>query len=53
MQMLGPILLGAWGGIELDEHYQTDNLWTTVLTLLGVFSGLYLALKQLIKPSDD
>lgn len=53
MQMLGPILLGTWGGKSLDESYETGNAWTITLSLLGVFSGLYLALRELIKMGND
>lgn len=54
--MLVPILFGYWGGLKLDENYSTGNVWTISLSLLGVFSGLYLSLKQLIvseKESGD
>lgn len=49
MQMLAPILLGYWGGLKLDEAYETERAWTISLSLLGVFSGLYLSLRQLIQ----
>jgi hypothetical protein len=49
-QMLLPILLGVWGGKKLDASYGTGQVWTIILSLFGVFSGMYLAIKQLIKP---
>jgi len=53
MQMLAPILLGTLGGVKLDEKFETENLWTIILSLLGVFSGLYLSLKELIRNNND
>ncbi|MFM7023667.1 MAG: AtpZ/AtpI family protein [Flavobacteriales bacterium] len=52
-QMAGPIILGVWGGMTLDEKFESGNLWTIVLSLLGVVTGLYLALKDFIKPQND
>lgn len=49
MQMLAPILLGYWGGLKLDDAYETGRSWTISLSLFGVFSGLYLSLRQLIQ----
>ena len=50
MQMAITIALFAWLGTFLDKKFETDKpLWTAGLSLLGVFSGLYLMLKQLPK----
>ena len=50
MQMAITIGLFAWLGTFLDKKFQTDQpLWTAGLSLLGVFAGLYLMLKQLPK----
>ena len=50
MQMAITIALFAWLGTFLDKKFQTDQpLWTAGLSLLGVFAGLYLMLKQLPK----
>ena len=50
MQMAITIALFAWLGTFLDKKFETDKpLWTAGLSLLGVFAGLYLMLKQLPK----
>lgn len=51
IQMGVVIGLSAWGGVKLDEHYQNKTpVFTIVLSLLGIFAGLYLALKDFINP---
>ncbi len=52
---MGAIIgLSAWGGVKLDEHYQTKKpYFTIVLSLLGIFAGLYVVLKDVIKRSKD
>ncbi len=52
-QMVIPIILGVWAGKALDEKYQTKNIWTVVLALIGVFMGMYFALKDFINPKND
>ena len=47
--MLAPIVGGVYAGKYLDAKFDT-SVWIIVLSLLGVFSGLYLALKDFIKP---
>lgn len=50
IQMAAVIALFAWLGTFLDNKFETDKpLWTAGLSLLGVFAGLYLMLKQLPK----
>lgn len=45
-----PIALGAWGGKKLDLHFQNSKpVFTVVLSLVGIASGLYLALKDFLK----
>lgn len=51
--MLGPILAGYFGGLKLDEYFETNGGWKIGLTLFGVFAGLYLALKDFITSSND
>lgn len=53
MSMIGPILAGYFGGMKIDELYETGTSWKTGLTLFGVFAGLYLALKDFIVPKND
>lgn len=48
-QMVTTIAVCTWIGVTLDEHYQKENLFTLILSLFGVFSGMYLAIKGLLK----
>ena len=47
--MLGPILLGYYGGGKLDEYFSFSGGLQITFVLLGVFVGIYLALKDFIK----
>lgn len=49
-QMIGIILVTAWGGVKLDKltGWKTP-VFTIVLSLLGVFAAIYVAIKDLIK----
>lgn len=49
-QLVAAILIGVFGGIKLDEWLGTDSAFTIILSLLGVFAGLYLVLKEFLKP---
>lgn len=49
-QLFAAILIGVFGGIRLDAWLGTDPVFTIILSLLGVFAGLYTALKDFIKP---
>ena len=48
-QMLGPILLGYYGGGKLDEYFNLTGGLQITFVLLGVFVGMYLALRDFIK----
>ncbi len=46
--------LGAWGGYKLDQYYNNRNpVFTSILSLLGIAAGLYLVLKDFIKPKKQ
>ncbi|MBT33559.1 MAG: hypothetical protein CMO01_28170 [Thalassobius sp.] len=48
MEMIGAILLGAWIGSLLDDHFQTSRAYfTLVMMLLGVGTSIYLLIKKL------
>ncbi len=49
-QMIGIILVTVWGGVKLDKitGWHTP-VFTIVLSLLGVFSAIYVAVKDFIK----
>ncbi len=47
-QMAAAILLGVFLGRYLDGCWHTDPFLTVGCTLLGVFAGMYLALKDFL-----
>lgn len=47
-QMIGTMLAFVFGGIYLDKWLETGPWGLIVLSLLGVFGGLYVALKDFI-----
>jgi F0F1-type ATP synthase assembly protein I len=49
-QMIGIILITTWGGVKLDKltGWHTP-VFTIVLSLLGVFAAIYIAVKDFIK----
>ncbi len=49
-QMIGIILVSVWGGVKLDKltGWHTP-VFTIVLSLLGVFAAIYVAIKDFIK----
>ena len=49
-QMLAIIAIGVFGGIKLDEHLHTGQIFTIVLSLISICAGIYLAIKDFIKP---
>ena len=52
-QMILIILLFYWAGSKLDERTSSEKpVYTTILTLLGVFAGLYIVLKDFIGKKD-
>jgi len=53
-QMIAIILLFYWAGSKLDERSGNEkSVYTAVLSLLGVFAGLYIVLKEFIVRKDD
>jgi F0F1-type ATP synthase assembly protein I len=48
--MIGIILVTAWGGVKLDKLTGWETpVFTIVLSLLGVFAAIYIAIKDFIK----
>jgi F0F1-type ATP synthase assembly protein I len=48
--MAGIIAVGTWGGVELDKRYQFKYpVFTVVLTLIAVFSSIYIVIRDFIK----
>ncbi len=47
-QMAVVIVLGVFGGIELDKSMDTKPIFTVILSLLGVSLGIYQAVKDFI-----
>ncbi|MES2678704.1 MAG: AtpZ/AtpI family protein [Bacteroidota bacterium] len=53
IQMGVIIGLFAWGGHKLDAHFQNRKpILTIILSLSGIAIGLYLVLRDFIKPKD-
>lgn len=52
---MGIIIGGfAWLGVYLDDKYKTKTPWWTIgLSLFGVFAGLYIMIKEVIKMGKD
>lgn len=54
VQMLVVILLGAFGGIKLDEWIGWDfPVLTVFLSILAVIFAIYLVTKDLLKKGDS
>lgn len=51
-QILAPILVGIYLGKWIDEYFGTEK-WAIILTLFGVFSGMYLVIKSVINMSNE
>ena len=48
-QMVGSMILAAWAGIKLDEHFHVKaHLFTIFLMLFAVIGSLYVVTKGLI-----
>jgi len=53
-QMIAVILFFYWAGSKLDERAANEKpVYTAILTLLGVFAGLYIILKDFIIKKHD
>jgi ATP synthase protein I len=49
-QMIGIILVTTWGGTKLDKLAGNEKpVFTIILSLLGVFTAIYTAVKDFIK----
>lgn len=52
IQMAAVIGLFSFSGVKLDKKLNSSNqLFTIVLSLIGIAAALYLTLKDFIKPS--
>jgi F0F1-type ATP synthase assembly protein I len=50
VQMLVIILVTVWGGNKLDKLFGLETpVFTIILSLLGVFTAIYTAIKDFIK----
>ena len=53
-QMVAIILIFYWAGSKLDERAANEKpVYTAILSLLGVFVGLYVSLKDFIFKKDE
>jgi ATP synthase protein I len=49
-QMIGIILVAVWGGVKLDHITGFKRpVFTIIFSLLGVFAGIYSAVKDFLK----
>jgi len=54
IQMGAVIAFFTWLGMFLDKKYALKTpVWTIILSLFGVFMGLYIVIKDVIKASKD
>lgn len=53
IQMGVTIALGAYGGIKLDELWGIKPTLTIILSLTGVFAGLYIVYREVKEIQDD
>ncbi|MCB0621304.1 MAG: AtpZ/AtpI family protein [Saprospiraceae bacterium] len=50
-QLAVSILIGVLAGKKLDAYFQTEHpYFTALLSILALFAGLYLSLKDLLFP---
>jgi len=53
-QMLAIILIFLWAGRKLDKHTGNEKqIYTAILTLLGVIAALFVTLRELINTKDE
>ena len=53
-QMLVIIFIFTWAGIKLDQRSSGDQqIYTAILSLMGVIIGIYTVLKDFIHKKDD
>lgn len=52
-QGMAIIGLGVFGGIKLDQYLHTDPIFTVTLSLLSVIAGIYVMIKDFIKPDKN
>lgn len=50
-QMLAAMLIGTFGGLQLDKLLHTKPWLTIIGTLLGVAMAMYIIIKETAKPS--
>ena len=49
-QMGAVIAITVWGGVKLDEMVKNETpIFTIILSLFGVFTAIYIAIKDFIK----
>ena len=49
-QMIGVMVIAAWAGVKLDEHFATENPWFTIgLLLVAVIASMALVIVSLNK----
>jgi hypothetical protein len=52
--MIAIMVLGAWGGMWLDEHFHVkSHLFTIFLLLFAVISSIYFVIRGLLNSNKD
>ena len=52
-QMIGALVLAAWGGQKLDEYMGNKNPWATIiLMVVAVVASVYLVIVSVIKNTN-
>jgi hypothetical protein len=50
LQMGAIMLIGAWGGMQIDKHFAIkNNIFTAILTVIAVIIAMYITIRDLIK----
>jgi len=49
LQMGATIGLGAFLGMQLDDHFEKESLFTIILSLIAVFGVLYQIITQVTR----
>ncbi len=53
IQMIIPIIGGAFLGIWLDGKYESSPLWTLILACLGIVVGMYGFFKTVLNTNNN
>ena len=52
IQMMVIIVIGVFGGYQIDQWVHTEPVFTVILSLLSVIIAIYLVTKDLLRKSN-